>query len=533
MKFKSIYIVAILLVISACDSIEEDQVAERQFYGTDIHHYNVEEYFDVERAGGMGFVVGELINRKEDGYRGIWYMNTPLDNEYAYKYSGGLGTYTDYHDPFAVYRPEVNKTFFTYGGTDSDNSTVFHMVSYFDHDSGMIPKPTLVLDKNTDDAHDNPVIQVDDDGYIWIFSTSHGEGRPSYVTRSIEPYSIDEFEIVPVTHIVDGEEVPMTNFSYSMNWYLPNQGFISFFTKYNYPAARTLVYKTSQDGEHWSEWQRLAAIKSGHYQISATDGKVAGSAFNFHPDRNDEPLHVSYPVNYDQDEDGNYIYRRPGLDYRTNLYYVETRDFGESWQSVTGETLDMPLTEVENPAKVRDYYSKGLNVYPKDMIYDDNGHPIIVYMTSGGYVSGPDNDPRTWKIARWNGEAWLIHDITTSDNNYDMGSLYVGEDNVWRLIAPTETGPQEYNTGGEMALWESYDQGQNWEMVRQLTSDSERNHSYARRPENVHPDFYAIWADGHGRQPSISLLYFADQEGNVFQLPEKMEHDKEYPIPLE
>ena len=35
--------------------------------------------------------VGEVaINQKADGYRGIWYMNQPVDNEYAFKYSGGF-----------------------------------------------------------------------------------------------------------------------------------------------------------------------------------------------------------------------------------------------------------------------------------------------------------------------------------------------------------------------------------------------------------------------------------------------------------
>ena len=33
------------------------------------------------------------INKKDDGYRGIWYMNQPLDSIYKYKYSGGLGIY--------------------------------------------------------------------------------------------------------------------------------------------------------------------------------------------------------------------------------------------------------------------------------------------------------------------------------------------------------------------------------------------------------------------------------------------------------
>ncbi len=34
---------------------------------------------------------------KDDGYRGIWYMNQPSGDEYAFKYSGGLGTYCAKH----------------------------------------------------------------------------------------------------------------------------------------------------------------------------------------------------------------------------------------------------------------------------------------------------------------------------------------------------------------------------------------------------------------------------------------------------
>src|SRR5687767_1502647 len=74
------------------------------------------------------------LNRQDDGYRGIWYQNQPTGDVYKYKYSGGLGTYCDYHRPLAVYSPEANKTFFCYGGTSPDSQTkLWHMVSYFDH----------------------------------------------------------------------------------------------------------------------------------------------------------------------------------------------------------------------------------------------------------------------------------------------------------------------------------------------------------------------------------------------------------------
>ena len=79
-------------------------------------------------------------------------------------------------------------------------------------------------------------------------------------------------------------------------------------------------------------------------------------------------------------------------------------------------------------------------------------------------------------------------------------------------------------------MWESHDQGSTWNYVKQLTQNSERNHTYARSPVNAHADFYALWADGNARQASESLLYFCDKQGNVYQLPEEMDSDFAKPI---
>lgn len=120
-----------------------------------------------------------------------------------------------------------------------------------------------------------------------------------------------------------------------------------------------------------------------------------------------------------------------------------------------------------------------------------------------------------------------MHAVTTSDNNYDTGELWIESPDDWRIIGPTETGPQPYNPGGEVAMWQSRDQGASWTKVRQLTSGSEMNHTYVRRPLHAHPDFFAFWADGHGRQPSESRLYFSDRDGNVYVLPRQVEGNSE------
>jgi len=162
-------------------------------------------------------------------------------------------------------------------------------------------------------------------------------------------------------------------------------------------------------------------------------------------------------------------------------------------------------------------------VYLKEVVFGNDGHPVILYLTSGGYESGPKNDPRIWHTARWTGKNWEIRQFTRSDHNYDFGALWIEPDGTWRVIAPTDPGPQPYTTGGDMVMWTSKDQGRSWKRVRKLTAAKERNHTYARKPVNAHPDFYALWADGDTKKPSVSYLYFTNREGTaVWRLPPKM-----------
>jgi hypothetical protein len=185
--------------------------------------------------------------------------------------------------------------------------------------------------------------------------------------------------------------------------------------------------------------------------------------------------------------------------------------------------LTTPLSDKVNPASVLEFQSKGRNVYLSDIQFDSAGHPIILYVLSKGFESGPEMGPREWRIARWTGMEWLeLQTGIVSGSNYDVGPLYVESDTTWRIIGPTQMGPQPYNPGGEIAMWLSEDTGATWKMVRQMTKESEMNHTYVRRPINAHPDFYGFWADGHGRKPSESHLYFCNQKGDVFRLPQTM-----------
>lgn len=436
---------------------------------------------------------GRQVERsvRDDGYRGIWFTLGQYNGEYGDKYSGGLATYTANHVPIAVYSPKARKTFFVYGGTRKDARHLLIMASYYDHRSGVVPRPAIVCHKQgVNDPHDNAALALDDEGYIWVFVSGRGRSRPGLKYRSARPYSIEQFDLVST------EEM-----TYPQPWHCAGRGFFLLFTKYT--NGRELYWQTSGDGRTWSDDRKLAGIE-GHYQVSCMRGHTVVTAFMRHPGGD--------------------------VDRRTDLYVLQTDDFGETWRTLGGTLVRTPLKEPDNPARVRAYSQEGRLVYINDVNLDTRGNPIILYVVSRGHEPGPQNGLRTWTVAAWTGAGWRFSDVTNSTHNYDMGSLYV-EGRTWCIIGPTEAGPQPHGTGGEMAAWISRDEGRTWAKQADLTSASEYNHSYARRPVNAHPAFYALWADGHAYRESPSRLYFTNRAcDTVWMLPRKMEGEFARPI---
>src|SRR5688500_20303456 len=87
-----------------------------------------------------------FVLEKDTGYRGIWYQIKSKD---GIKYSGGLATYPQQIRPMAIYAKDANKTFFVYGGRSKEKNELLHMVSYFDHATGTVPRPRILLNKKT------------------------------------------------------------------------------------------------------------------------------------------------------------------------------------------------------------------------------------------------------------------------------------------------------------------------------------------------------------------------------------------------
>ncbi|WP_269522947.1 BNR-4 repeat-containing protein [Coraliomargarita parva] len=451
-----------------------------------------------------------------NGYKGIWF-DLGQDTTYGPKYSGGFATYTAKHRPMAVHAPAVNKTFFCYGGTLASHlKHLVIMASEYDHATGQVPKPTAVMDKDgVDDPHDNAAIQIDKDGYVYVFISGRNTSRMGYIFKSTEPYSTASFERLSPE---EGE-----SFTYPQIWYLPGSGdgderFAHFFSRYT--GGRELYYSTSTDAHNWSDAIKLAGIQ-GHYQTSYHHGNRIGTAFNRHPGGQ--------------------------VDQRTDLYYMQSDDFGDTWTAADGTILTLPLDSADNPARVIDYAAQGRLVYMKDMVYDAQGYPVILYLTAANYAPGPEGEPRTLEISRWNGSEWVTTQMppaatssSTLIHNYSAGNLRIDTEGRWIVLAPTGAGnipgkdagqteiEHYWGQGGEMEQWVSEDQGLTWTKAMTLTRESERKHGYPRSVENAAEPFHYLWTDGNPEAFTEAHLYIGNSDGSQYwELPYDMDPDAE------
>ncbi len=432
-------------------------------------------------------IVGETAIRSQnpeiDGYYGLWYA-APVSQQTGYRFSGAAATFASRHRPVAIYSPEAKKTYFVYGGTTNPAERhLLIMISYYDHRLRSFPRPVVVCDKmGVREPFDNASLSIDSRGFIRVFVSGRSRTRPGLIYKSLKPYSIDAFEIVAEREMI-----------YPQPWTAGDESLLLLYSRAAW--GDELMFERSLDGITWEGAKKLSAF-GGHLQVSGMTGNRLVTAFNYMPEGD--------------------------RDKRTNLYILQTNDNGETWKTAAGDNVEIPLDRADNEALVVDFKSQGKFVYLCDLNFDKSGNPVVLAVLSTETQSGPAGKPRDWCVIRPENGKWEVSKVCESLHNYDKGSLYISEDE-WRIVGPSEPGPQKYGTGGEIAAWVSNDQGKTWRKSVNLTSGSIYNHSFVRRPHNTHRGFYAFWADGDADKFSPSRLYFTD-EGceKVWMMPEKI-----------
>ncbi|MBI4578155.1 MAG: hypothetical protein HY718_00540, partial [Planctomycetes bacterium] len=242
--------------------------------------------------------VPQLVGR-DPGYRGVWYGPARINPLLGLRCSGGLAFCPMEHTPVACHAATAKKTFFVYVGSSaapgqtSGQDPPRIMVSYFDHATGAVPRPVVLIDNLPAGCYGCPTLSIDVAGRLWVFVSLFGTRQPGCILRSVHPYDISAWE-----------KVAEMDFLQPQAWYVPGHGFMLVHCRIEEDRPQ-LFYAVSPDGLTWSKPQLLADFGLGHSSISGRHQNKIGVAFT---------------------------YRTPDLpaDDRKNLYYVETSDFGNT-----------------------------------------------------------------------------------------------------------------------------------------------------------------------------------------------------------
>ncbi len=472
-------------------------------------------------AGFSGFspTVCKLVDNT--GYNGVFYQqwfSTSQRPEMVQdiKYSGNFATYTAKHRPLAIYSQASNKTFFTYGsgvGTFGGARNLGIYVSCFDHatDQLCVPTPVTVKGANAngevtglvDDPHDNAAILIDEANYIWVYVSGRGSFRPMEIYRSSVPGNHSSFIDMTNSELsnLNSEERKM---SYPQPWLVENNaGQKQRVLIHNrYTNGRELYFKRpGQKSE--------LMVAGGHYAVSDAKGKHIVIAYNSHGFDGKPPGYV---------------------DNRSNLYFMESKDGGATWNNSTSPStaLSFPLVKDNSETKIKQYFygtgdSRTRLVYLKDIKINSNGTISILYVTSTTPDAGAPNASRDLVLATKNGTSWSYDTLRTDVNhNYSTGFV---SDNGNSVVFPfyKPGANREQFAGGTLykgtltgGLW-------SWSEVS-ACAYLNQNHNYVRDVYNGKSDFQYFWAQGDGLQRGTSQylpMYYFDGS-NSREMPYSM-----------
>jgi hypothetical protein len=394
----------------------------------------------------------------------------------------------------AQYAPAAGKTFFAYaGGPESQTAPPEQtppqmMVGCFDHRSQTVSRPVVLVENLPTSSYGAPALTLDTAGHVWVFVSCFGQPQPCSIFKSTKPYDISSWE-----------KVTDLNATAVQPWYVPGRGFLVIHSLTSEEQPR-VWFSTSPDGLAWSKPQLLADFGKGHTFISGRYNNKVGVMLTYQP----------------EDKPGQF----------TNLYYLETSDFGRTWQAYPRKNIDVPLRSADGPAMVCNFGAEWRYLL-RDFVFDARGNPIVLYiMRHTKNVSSLPNT-RIWYTTRWAIREWETTSTVRTDSDFDGGCIS-SEKIVWYMTVPTIAGPQPNNAGGSLVRWRSEDQGRSW-YPQQLTHDESVNSNWVRHPVDAAPEMSLLWADGDMRKPSPSRICFADREGNAYVLPTTMPAESQKP----
>ena len=537
-----------------------------------LQQFSVTQFKTVSGFNGMPFGLGQIseLDVNADGI---------LDD--IDKYSGNFATYTAKHSPSAVRNGLF--TYFTYSGEvaldgfEAGNSKIGTTaavgcghegsklflnaqgtapalgiyVSRYNHVTGRVAKPVLVHMKCNNDPHENAVINVDANGYIYLLVSGRGEGRGNFIFRSASAGNIDGFiDFTPamdnyIDHFNDlaesaGKGRPFIGDAYrginypKMYWVdEPDGASLGYFRLIYTIYCQANESQTCRNSRQlYSARMHVDSSKSsiqgikplaaykGHYAVAYGKGRDIVVAFNVHPNNK--------------------------LDDRTNIYYMHSVDGGETWLNARNQELTLPITSSRDLGQVvvqefhdpRNPGSVIERIFLKDINFVGTGlnkRPTILYVGSLSVDHVPSKTVDHYLAkARWTGDFWMQKRLTNAvDHNYSSGMLFLDNDKYRVFYPHTDESKNNALAGGAVAFLDTEATDDATGLPILITEDvvDPMNGSstyladlcefnYIKSVFNGSPDFVGILSGGNMYQyRKTAPLFIIDLYGSIWRLP--------------
>lgn len=414
---------------------------------------------------------------------GIWHCSLAVNRRYPGNqtvYGGGHATYCAWTRPMAVYAPSQEKTFFVFGNADNAPT-----ISFYDHKTRQLAHAVTVASNPDMDAHKNPHLLIDEDGFLYIFYRAHC--TPTYLMKSVRPFDISQWKDMGVV---------VERSSYPQPWQLKRGEIIVLYRGGATHDATQSYVKSTDGGATWSKPIHIVTPhpKNGIYAVSIAE---VGS----YPRK----VHMAWSLT------------RGDWWQRYHVFYAYSDDGGTTWKRSDGSTYALPITE-ETSERIFESAVPDRGVWLKDIQLDSHGTPYILFNDSNTLTY-----ETVLRVAVCRKGKWEFSQIATSDHPYDDGAMVILSDDDIRVYAPT-TVSQPHLDGGEIEEWRSTDGARTWTNTKHLTSGSRFSHNHVKTVFNHQKgDFRVFWNYGDASYPPATKdvdLYFY---GESLPAPQKMD----------
>jgi hypothetical protein len=414
---------------------------------------------------------------------GVWHASFAKNRRYPGNntvYGGGHATYCAWTRPMAIYAPSQDKTFFVFGNAENAPT-----ISFYDHKSKRFGHAVTVAANPDMDAHKNPHLLIDEDGFLYMFYRAHC--TPTHAVKSVRPFDISKWESLGV--VVESS-------SYPQPWQLKRGEIIVLYRGGGTHNATQSYVKSTDGGATWSSPVHIATPppKNGIYGVSIAETGA-------YPRK----VHIAWSLT------------RGDWWQRYHVFYAHSDDGGTTWRKSDGSACKLPISEPTSEM-IFESAVPDRGVWLKDIQLDSKGNPYVLFIDANSLTY-----ESVWRLAKCVGGKWTFHEIATSDHPYDDGALVMLDDGDIRVYAPT-TASQPHLDGGKIEEWRSTNGGKTWTNTKHLTTGPRFSHNHVKTVFNGGKgDFRVFWNHGDASYPPATTDVDLFCYGEDLPSPQKMD----------